>query len=42
MSYLPYPVKAASGPCAGCGEPILPGQLYLVAGPFHFGCSRGA
>jgi hypothetical protein len=35
---MTYPIKPASGPCAGCGKPILPGQLYLVAGPHHFGC----
>jgi hypothetical protein len=28
-------------PCAGCGEPIQPGQLYAVllkGHPAHFGC----
>lgn len=33
-----HPVKATSDPCAGCGQPIRPGQLYLVDGPYHFGC----
>jgi hypothetical protein len=37
-----YPVKPASGSCAGCGKPFVPGQLYLVDGPFHFGCARVA
>lgn len=39
---LSYPIKAAAGPCAGCGKPIQPGQLYLVTGPYHFGCSKEA
>jgi hypothetical protein len=37
-----HPVKPASGPCAGCGKPILPGSLYLVDGPHHFGCAKAA
>jgi len=36
-----YSVKPARGPCAGCAKPIVAGQIYLVDGPYHFGC-RGA
>jgi hypothetical protein len=35
----PQPVRAEARPCAGCGEPIQPRQLYVVAGPHHVGCS---
>lgn len=26
--------------CADCGEPIMPGQLYLVGEPLHVYCGR--
>jgi hypothetical protein len=37
---LEYPERAAGGPCAGCGKAITSGQLYLVDGPYHFGCKE--
>lgn len=35
-------VRAAEGPCVGCGDAIQPGQLYAYGGggPVHINCRR--
>lgn len=37
----PQPVRTEQRPCAACGQPIQPGQMYAVGGPEHIGCTRG-
>lgn len=34
----PQPERAEARPCRACGEPIQPGGLYVVEGPYHIGC----
>lgn len=36
---VPHLVRAEHRPCAGCGQAIQPGQLYIVKAPFHIGCA---
>lgn len=35
-------VRPETRPCAECGQPIQPRQLYAVDGPLHIACSHPA